>query len=167
MSTGGRDGGGAFGLAGTADLAGALNSLLADAFALHLKTKNFHWHMSGPQFRDRRLLLDAQARQLLAIADPLAERVRQLGGTTLRSISHVARLQRVLDSDADHVTPPEMLKELHADTVQYAARLRAAHSLCAEHGDLASAALIVGWIDEAEHRAWFLLESGRPTDCEF
>jgi starvation-inducible DNA-binding protein len=148
----------------TQDISAALNSLLADVFALHLKTKNFHWHVSGPHFRDYHLLLDDQGRQILAIADTIAERVRKLGGTTLRSIGHVARLQRVVDNDADYLAPSEMLKELRFDNLQLAARMRAAHRLCDEHGDVASAGLLESWIDEADGRAWFLFEASQPAE---
>ena len=147
----------------TRDVSGALNLLLADAFALYLKTKNFHWHMSGPHFRDYHLLLDEQADQIFAIADPLAERVRKLGGTTLRSVGHIGRSQRVLDNDADYVTPLDMLAELRDDNKQIAAHMREAHSLCNEHGDVASASLLEVWIDEAEKRTWFLFEATRHS----
>src|SRR5438067_13239514 len=144
------------------DIAGALNALLADVFTLYLKTKNFHWHISGPHFRDYHLLLDEQADQIFAIADAIAERVRKIGGTTLRSIGHVGRLQRVLDNDADFVTPLDMLAELRDDNKQLAANLRETHGLCDEHDDVASASLLESWIDEAERRTWFLFEaSGR------
>src|ERR1700726_5121409 len=132
------------------DISGALNILLADMFALYLKTKNFHWHMSGPHFRDYHLLLDEQAGQIFATTDPIAERVRKLGGTTLRSIGHVARLQRVSDNDADYVEPLAMLAELRDDNLQLAARLRETHEVCDKHGDVATASLIENWIDEAE-----------------
>ena len=141
-------------------IAGALNILLADVFALHLKTKNFHWHMSGPHFRDYHLLLDEQAAQILATTDDIAERVRKLG-TTLRSIGHVARLQRVLDNDADYVTPQDMLAELRDDNQQLVSHLKQTHDLCDEHGDVATASLLENWIDEAERRTWFLFEAGR------
>jgi starvation-inducible DNA-binding protein len=146
------------------DLSGALNILLADMFALYLKTKNFHWHMSGPHFRDYHLLLDEQADQIFATSDALAERVRKIGGTTLRSIGHVGRLQRVLDNDADFVTPPDMLAELRDDNRQLAASLRETHALCDEHDDVASTSLLETWIDEAEQRAWFLFEATRAAD---
>src|SRR5467141_2263572 len=146
------------------DLSGALNILLADMFALYLKTKNFHWHMSGPHFRDYHLLLDEQGDQIFAMSDPIAERVRKLGGTTLRSIAHIARTQRVLDNDAEYVTPLDMLAELRDDNKQLATRLREAHGLCDEHGDVASASLIETWIDEAERRVWFLFETTRRGD---
>src|ERR1700719_3447468 len=143
------------------DLSGALNLALADMFALYVKTKNFHWHMSGPHFRDYHLLLDEQAEQIFATTDDIAERVRKIGGTTLRSIGHVSRLQRVLDNDADFVTPLDMLAELRDDNKQLAANLRETHGLCDEHGDVASASLLEIWIDEAERRTWFLFESTR------
>ena len=148
----------------TRDISGALNALLADMFALYLKTKNFHWHMSGPHFRDYHLLMDEQAEQIFATTDSIAERVRKIGGSTLRSIGHIARLQRVLDNDAEYVTPLDMLAELRDDNKQLAARLREAHGLCGEHGDVASASLIETWIDEAERRAWFLFETTRRGD---
>ena len=141
-----------------------LNLLLADMFALYLKTKNFHWHMSGPHFRDYHLMLDEQGEQILATTDALAERVRKIGGTTLRSISHIARLQRVLDNDADYVTPPDMLAELRDDNKQLAAHMRETHGLCDEHGDVASASILEIFIDEAERRAWFLFEATRHGD---
>ena len=143
------------------DIAGALNMTLADMFALYLKTKNFHWHVSGPHFRDYHLLLDEQAEQIFATTDDIAERVRKIGGTTLRSIGHVARLQRVLDNDAEYVTPLDMLAELRDDNKQLTARLRETHELTSEHGDVATTSLIENWIDEAERRTWFLFESSR------
>ncbi len=148
----------------TRDISGALNALLADIFALYLKTKNFHWHMSGPHFRDYHLLMDEQAEQIFATTDSIAERVRKIGGSTLRSIGHIVRLQRVLDNDAEYVTPLDMLAELRDDNKQLAARLREAHGLCGEHGDVASASLIETWIDEAERRVWFLFETTRRGD---
>ena len=147
------------------DIAGALNLQLADMFALYLKTKNFHWHMSGPHFRDYHLLLDEQGDQIFATTDALAERVRKLGGTTLRSIGDIARHQRVLDNDADYVEPADMLAELRDDNRQLAANLREAHGLCDEHGDVASASLLETWIDEAEQRAWFLFEATRSGEA--
>ena len=150
----------------TRDISGALNALLADAFALYLKTKNFHWHVSGPHFRDYHRLLDEQSAQILAITDVLAERARKIGATTLRSIGHIGRLQRILDNDADYVTPLEMLTELRADNDHLATSMRQAHALCDENGDVASASLLETWIDEAEGRAWFLLEASRPADCD-
>jgi starvation-inducible DNA-binding protein len=143
------------------DLSGALNILLADMFALYLKTKNFHWHVSGPHFRDYHLLLDEQGEQIFATTDAIAERVRKLGGTTLRSIGHVRRLQRVLDNDADFVTPLDMLAELRGDNKQLVASMRETHDLCDQHGDVASASLLENWIDEAERRVWFLFEAAR------
>jgi starvation-inducible DNA-binding protein len=143
------------------DISVALNILLADVFALYLKTKNFHWHMSGPHFRDYHLLLDEQSDQIFAITDDIAERVRKIGGTTLRSIGQVSRLQRVLDNEADYVTPLDMLAELRDDNRQLAANLRETHGLCDENGDVATASLIEVWIDEAERRAWFLFEATR------
>jgi len=142
-------------------LTGALNALLADVFALYLKTKNFHWHVSGPHFRDYHLLLDEQADQIYAIADPIAERVRKLGGTTLRSIGHISRLQRISDNDADFVDPPDMLSELREDNKTLVASLRQVHNLCDECNDVATASLIEVWIDEAERRIWFLFEASR------
>src|SRR4030088_664562 len=120
--------------AATNDIAAAMNVILADAFALYINTKNFHWHMSGPHFRDYHLLLDEQADQIFAMTDPIAERVRKLGGTTLRSIGHIARLQRISDNDADYVTPLDMLAELRGDNMQLTAELRATHGVCDEHG---------------------------------
>ena len=140
------------------DISAALTALLADMLALYAKTKNFHWHITGPHFRDHYRLLDEQADQIVGATDAIAERVRKLGGTTLRSIGHIARLQRVMDNDAGYVTPHEMLTELREDNVHLAARLRGAHGLCGEHGDIASASLIENWVDEAEGRAWFLFE---------
>jgi starvation-inducible DNA-binding protein len=143
------------------DLSGALNILLADMFALYLKTKNFHWHVWGPHFRDYHLLLDEQGEQIFATTDAIAERVRKLGGTTLRSIGHVRRLQRVLDNDADFVTPLDMLAELRDDNKQLVASMRETHDLCDQHGDVATASLLENWIDEAERRVWFLFEAAR------
>lgn len=151
----------ALGAEAVRDISGALNALLADFFALYLKAKNFHWHVSGPHFRDYHLLLDEHADQLWATTDVIAERVRKLGGTTLRSIGHIARLQRVQDNDAEFVTPLDMLAELRDDNEALAARLRAAHGLCDEHGDIATASLIEVWVDEAERRTWFLFEASR------
>jgi starvation-inducible DNA-binding protein len=141
------------------DISDALNILLADMFALYVKTKNFHWHMSGPHFRDYHLLLDEQAEQIFATTDAIAERIRKIGGTTLRSIGHIGRLQRFLDNDADYVTPLDMLAEVRDDNRQLAANLRGTHGLCDEHGDVASASLLENWIDEAERRTWFLFEA--------
>jgi starvation-inducible DNA-binding protein len=146
------------------DIAAALNALLADVFALYLKTKNFHWHVSGPHFRDFHLLLDEQADQIYAISDTIAERVRKIGATTIRSIGHIAKLQRLADNDADYVTPFDMLAELHEDNMQLLSSLRQVHTLCSEHQDVASTSLLEVWIDEAERRAWFLFEAGRPVE---
>src|SRR3979409_2015896 len=145
------------------EISGALNTLLADMFALYFKTKNFHWHVSGPHFRDYHLLLDEQADQIYATTAPLAERARKVGGTTVRSIGHIGRLQRVLDNDADYVSPLDMLAELREDNVQLAVRMRETHGLCEEHGDVASASLLEVWIDEAETRVWFLFEATRAS----
>ena len=145
----------------TRDIAGALNALLADMFALYVKTKNFHWHVSGPHFRDYHLLLDEQADQIFAVTDAIAERVRRIGGTTIRSVGQIGRLQRIADNDADYVTPPDMLAELRDDNLRLTAAMRETHSLCDEHGDVATASLIEVWIDEAEKRVWFLFEAGR------
>jgi starvation-inducible DNA-binding protein len=137
----------------------ALTALCADMFALYVKTKNFHWHVSGPHFRDYHLLLDEQADQIFATTDPIAERVRKLGGTTIRSIGHIARLKRPSDNDAEFVAPQDMLEELRDDNSQLAGRMRKAHTLCDEHGDVATASLLEVWIDEAERRVWFLFEA--------
>ena len=145
-------------------IGGALTALLADFFALYLKTKNFHWHMSGPHFRDYHLLLDEQADQLYDTTDPIAERVRKLGGGTLRSIGHIARLQRVKDNDADYVTPLDMLAELRDDNMQTVARMREVHNVCDDAGDVATASLLENWIDEAERRIWFLFEATRSGE---
>jgi starvation-inducible DNA-binding protein len=150
--------------AATKDIAGAMNAILADVFALYLKTKNFHWHMSGPHFRDYHLLLDEQGDQLFAMTDAIAERVRKVGGTTLRSIGHIARMQRVSDNDAEYVEPEDMLAELREDNKTLAARLREAHNVCEEHSDIATASLIEVWIDETERRTWFLFEASRHAD---
>jgi starvation-inducible DNA-binding protein len=145
------------------DLSGALNLLLADVFALYLKTKNFHWHMSGPHFRDYHLLLDEHGDQIFAMTDPIAERVRKIGGVTLHSIGQIGRLQRVLDNDAEYVTPMDMLAELRDDNKQLVANMREAHVLCDDHGDVATASLLEVWIDETERRVWFLFEATRNT----
>src|SRR5216117_3948303 len=143
------------------DIAGAMNAILADVFALYLKTKNFHWNMSGPHFRDYHLLLDEHADQLFAMTDPIAERIRKIGGLTLRSIGHISRTQRVLDNDADYVEPSDMIAELADDNKTLAARLRETHNVCDEHRDVATASLIEVWIDETERRTWFLSEIKR------
>ncbi len=145
------------------DIGAALTTLLADVFALYLKTKNFHWHVSGPHFRDYHLMLDEQGDQIFAMTDPIAERVRKIGGTTLRSIGHIARLQRLSDNDADYVSPSDMLAELAADNRNLAAEMRTVHALCDEHDDVATTSLLENWIDEAERRTWFLFEAGRPA----
>ena len=145
----------------TRDISAAMTALLADVFAVYLKTKNFHWHMSGPHFRDYHRLLDDQGDQLLAMTDPIAERVRKIGGTTLRSIGQIFRQQRILDNDADVATPGSMLAELRDDNRQLAMELRELHALCDESGDVASASLLENWIDETEQRTWFLFEAGR------
>src|SRR6202795_4202653 len=150
--------------AATKDIAGGMNAILADVFALYMKTKNFHWHMSGPHFRDYHLLLDEQADQLYAMTDPIAERIRKTGGSTLRSIGHIARIQRIKDNDADFVDPLDMLAELREDNITLAARLREVHDMVDEMRDIATASLIENWIDETERRTWFLFESGRRGD---
>ena len=146
------------------DITGALNAILADSFALYLKTKNFHWHVSGPHFRDYHLLLDDQATEIDAMTDVIAERVRKLGGGTIRSIGHIKRLQRVLDNDADFVTPLDMLAELRDDNIQLTKHMRSLHEVCDEHNDIATASLLENWIDETEKRTWFLFETGRRTE---
>jgi starvation-inducible DNA-binding protein len=143
------------------DISGALNALLADVFVLYLKTKNFHWHVSGPHFRDYHLLLDEQAAQIYAATDAIAERVRKNGGTTIRSIGHIARLQRLSDNDADFVDPKDMLAELREDNRTLIASMISAHDLCDEVNDVATASLLENWIDEAEQRVWFLFEASR------
>jgi len=145
------------------DISGALNALLADVFALYLKTKNFHWHMSGPHFRDYHLLLDEQAEQIFAMTDDIAERVRKIGGTTIRSISNISRLQRISDNDADFVDPSDMLAELMEDNKGLVVSLLAAHDLCEDADDVATASLLENWIDETQRRVWFLFESTRRT----
>ena len=146
------------------DIAGGMNAILADVFALYMKTKNFHWHMSGPHFRDYHLLLDEQADQLYAMTDPIAERIRKTGGSTLRSIGHITRIQRVKDNDAEYVDPLDMLAELREDNRDLAARLREVHDMVDEHRDIGTASLIESWIDETERRTWFLFESSRNGD---
>ncbi|WP_426023115.1 Dps family protein [Brevundimonas sp. PWP3-1b1] len=145
----------------TRDISAALTTLLADTFALYIKTKNFHWHVSGPHFRDYHLLLDEQSAEILAMTDPMAERARKIGGTTLRSIGQIARESRVADNDADYVDPLDMLAELRDDNGELTARMREVHDLCDEHNDIATASLLENWIDESEKRVWFLFESGR------
>jgi starvation-inducible DNA-binding protein len=148
----------------TKDIAGALNEVLADVFALYMKTKNFHWHMSGPHFRDYHLLLDEQADQIFAMTDVIAERVRKLGGTTLRSIGDIARRSRIADNDAPFVDPDDMLAELRDDNQRFVTALREAHDVCDEHNDVATTSLLEVYIDEAEKRVWFLYEIGRQGE---
>lgn len=146
----------------TVDISAALEALLADVFALYLKTKNFHWHMTGPHFRDYHLLLDEQADQIFAMTDAIAERARKVGGTTLRSVGHIARLQRIADNDASFVAPQEMLAELHRDNLHLTSIMRQVHDTCAEANDVATTSLLEVWIDESERRSWFLSETSRP-----
>ncbi len=148
----------------TKDIAGALNALVADTFALYLKTKNFHWHVSGPHFRDYHLLLDEHADQIFAMTDVLAERVRKIGGTTIRSIGDISRQQRLADNDAAYVDPQDMLAELREDNQRFVAAMREAHDLCDEHNDVATTSLLEVYIDEAERRVWFLYEAARRGD---
>jgi starvation-inducible DNA-binding protein len=148
----------------TRDVSAALNALLADVFTLYVKTKNFHWHMWGPHFRDYHLLLDEQSEQIFAITDDIAERVRKIGGTTLHSIGHIQRLRRIRDNDADYVTPLDMLAELAEDNKQLTASMRSTHATCDEHSDVATASLLETWIDEAERRIWFLFETCRSAE---
>ncbi len=145
------------------DISGALTALLADVFALYVKTKNFHWHLSGPHFRDFHLMLDDQADQLIGMTDAVAERVRKVGGTTLRSVGHIARVQRLLDNDADFVAADDMLAELKSDNEQLIGIMRQVHELTSEHGDVATTSLLENWVDEAEGRVWFLFESNRKS----
>ena len=145
----------------TKDISAALTVLLADVFALYVKTKNFHWHISGPHFRDYHLLLDEQAAQIFAMTDDIAERARKIGGTTIRSIGHIARVKHIEDTDADFVTPEDMLAELKEDNLALTQRMRQTYTVCDEHGDVATASLIENWIDEAERRTWFLFEAAR------
>ena len=145
------------------EISAALNTLLADVFTLYLKTKNFHWHMSGPHFRDYHLLLDEHADQIFAMTDDIAERVRKIGGTTIRSVSHIARLQRIADNDADFVDPGDMLAELMEDNKGLVVSMLAAHELCDDANDVATASLIETWIDETQRRTWFLFEATRRT----
>lgn len=140
-------------------VAKALNGLLADAFALYLKTKNFHWHMSGRHFRDYHLLLDEQSDQIFATTDPLAERVRKIGGRTLRSIGEVAKVQSLKDNNEDFVPPVQMLRELMNDNKKMATAMRKAHEVCDDAKDVASASLLENYIDDTERRTWFLFEA--------
>jgi starvation-inducible DNA-binding protein len=149
---------------GVASISATLNALLADAFALYLKTKNFHWHVSGPHFRDYHLLLDEQAEEILGTTDELAERVRRIGGTTLRSIGHLASLQRIKDNDAEFVSPLDMLRELMLDTKTVVGHMREAHEIADEHEDVATASILETMIDAAEKRVWFLFEASRSAD---
>lgn len=151
---------------GVAEIANSLNTLLADVFALYLKTKNFHWHMSGPHFRDYHLLLDKQSDQIFDMTDPIAERVRKLGATTLKSIGQIAQLQKLQDNDENFVAPPDMLTELREDNQKLIVEFRKAHEICEEHDDVATASLIEVWIDETERRVWFLFEAGRTENSE-
>jgi starvation-inducible DNA-binding protein len=150
----------------TKDLSAALNLLLADVFALYLKTKNFHWHMSGAHFRDFHLMLDEQSDQIFAMTDVIAERVRKVGGRTIRSIGQISKMQRIPDNDAEFVTPQDMLSELGSDNRQLTAAMREAHSVCDEYHDIATASLIENYIDETERRSWFLFESTRKMGSE-
>ena len=150
--------------ASSTEIAEALNPLLADVFALYLKTKNFHWHVSGPHFRDYHLMLDEQGEQLFDMTDMIAERVRKIGGTTLRSIGDIARRQRVRDNDEPFVAPLDMLAELCGDNKMLVAQLRKAHDVTDKHRDIASSSLIENWIDESERRTWFLYEASRASD---
>jgi len=143
------------------DISGAMNAILADVFALYLKTKNFHWHISGPHFRSYHLMLDEQGEQIFAMTDDIAERVRKIGGMTLRSIGQISKMQRILDNDAPYVEPLDMIAELQEDNKMLAARLREAHQLCDEHDDVGTASMIEVWIDQTERRTWFLFETSR------
>ena len=147
----------------TRDISAALRAWLADVFALYMKSKNFHWHMSGAHFRDYHLMLDEQSDQIFAMTDPIAERARKIGGTTLRSIGDIARLKRIADNDADYVTPQDMLAELRDDNLRLTSAMREVHNTCDGYGDVATASLLEVWIDETERRSWFLYEaSHRP-----
>ena len=152
-----------FGSSAVKNISGALNALLADVFAIYMKTKNFHWHFSGPHFRDYHLLLDEHGDQIFAMTDAIAERVRKIGGITIRSIGHVARLQRLSDNDAEYVDPFDMLAELREDNRVLLASMREVHGLCDEESDVATASLLEVWIDETERRIWFLFEIGRTS----
>jgi starvation-inducible DNA-binding protein len=148
----------------TRDISAGLEKLLADVFALYVKTKNFHWHMSGAHFRDYHLLLDEQSDQIFAMTDPIAERARKIGGNTIRSVGQISRLSRIKDNDADYVDPKDMLAELMEDNGTVVAAMRAVHDVCDEYGDVATASLLENWIDETERRVWFLYESTRGRD---
>jgi starvation-inducible DNA-binding protein len=143
------------------DISRALVPLLSDVFALYLKTKNFHWHMSGPHFRDYHLMLDEQGEQIFSMTDAIAERARKIGGTTLRSIGQISRFQRIADNNAEYVTPLDMITELRDDNAMLTRSMREIHSLCDEAGDIATASLLENWIDESEKRTWFLFECSR------
>jgi starvation-inducible DNA-binding protein len=145
----------------TRDISAALEALLADVFALYIKTKNFHWHMSGPHFRDYHLLLDDQGEQIFAMTDDIAERARKIGGTTIRSIGHIARIKRIADNDAIYVEPQDMLGELREDNSQILREMRQLHGTCDDYGDVATASLLENWIDQTERRIWFLFETSR------
>ena len=145
--------------ASVSEITDALRPLLADTFALYVKTKNFHWHMSGPHFRDYHLLLDEQAEQIFAMTDDIAERARKLGGTTLRSISDISRHQRLKDNNQEFVAPTDMLKELQLDNQLLTQSLRDTHQICERPKDVATTSLIETWIDETERRTWFLREA--------
>ena len=150
-----------FDVSASESIAGEMNAILADVFALYLKTKNFHWHMSGPHFRDYHLLLDDHGEQIFAMTDDIAERVRKIGGATIRSIGQIARLQRIPDNEADFVTPKDMLSELHENEKALVLSMRSAHALCDDAGDVATASLLENWIDQTQRRAWFLFETTR------
>ena len=145
------------------DISSALIPLLSDVFALYLKTKNFHWHMSGPHFRDYHLMLDDQSNQIFSMTDAIAERARKLGGATIRSIGHISRSQRIADNDAEYVKPLDMIAELRSDNALLTQYMREVHSLCDEQADVATASLLENWIDESEKRIWFLFECGQPA----
>lgn len=145
----------------TKEISGALRILLADTFALYVKTKNFHWHMSGPHFRDYHLMLDDHGDELFGITDDIAERARKIGGTSIRSIGQIAKLQRIADNDADYVTPEDMIAELHSDNLELISFMREVHDLADDHNDAATTSLLENWIDQAEKRAWFLFEITR------
>jgi starvation-inducible DNA-binding protein len=147
----------------TRDIAAALRALLADVFALYVKTKNFHWHMSGSHFRDYHLMLDDQSDQIFAMTDDIAERARKIGGTTIRSIGHIKREQRILDNDAEFVTPQDMLAELRSDNQQLTSEMRRVHELCDQCSDVATASVLENWIDQTERRVWFLYEAARSS----
>lgn len=146
------------------DISAAMNSVLADVFALYLKTKNFHWHVSGPHFRDYHLMFDEHAAEIFTIIDPIAERVRKLGSTTIRSVGNISKLQTIPDNDAEFVEPSDMLAELGQDNVTLIARMRSAHEICSEYNDTSSTSLLEDAIDQAEQRAWFLFETSRKVD---